>query len=95
MRTVVWISINIHFIKNRLSRCKQRRTAAAAAAAVTAAAVTALCERCKSAQLRHRAGLGARDVALQVEFERQTLQVEFERQTLKPVFQLIGYRLWV
>ena len=23
------------------------------------------------------------------------LQVEFERQTLKPVFHLIGYRLWV
>jgi hypothetical protein len=23
------------------------------------------------------------------------LQVAFERQTLKPVFQLIGYRLWV
>jgi hypothetical protein len=22
------------------------------------------------------------------------LQVEFERQTLKPVFHLIGYRLW-
>jgi hypothetical protein len=23
------------------------------------------------------------------------LQVEFERQTLKPVFRLIGFRLWV
>jgi hypothetical protein len=23
------------------------------------------------------------------------LQVEFERQTLKPVFHLIGFRLWV
>jgi hypothetical protein len=23
------------------------------------------------------------------------LQVEFERQTLKPVFHFIGYRLWV
>jgi hypothetical protein len=23
------------------------------------------------------------------------VQVEFERQTLKPVFHLIGYRLWV